>query len=380
MAVLLALACVTPARAAEDRCGAAEAEELVSMARPDGFGGTGLGGDRDGIGGTGRSDPDGLGGTGRGDPDGFGGTGLFGTITAFGSICVNGHRVLLPADLPIQMQGELTSADVLRVGHVVWVVASAEGEQLQAREVQVWLAARGPIEEVDLGRRRLRVAGRWVTLLDGTPLVDQSTGMLLDPAGLTVGESVAVSGLIDGEGRIFATRVERLEDAWPGRAGLPDLVELARRAEVETLSVEGFVSRPTSGELRVGSLPLTLPPGQPAARELVSDSRVWVRGHRAGPTLQAERIALPPIRVRPGLQLPAPLPRGLPLVPRIRPRVEPFRGKDRREISPPRQAPAPAPVPSPKPRPAPVSPGVLHKDLDLDRIEGAPVKGNLSGR
>ena len=76
----------------------------------DGMGGTGLA--DEGMGGTGHVD-EGLGGTGNSSErpearatggDGMGGTGvvagstirLLGTITAFGSVCVNGERVSSP--------------------------------------------------------------------------------------------------------------------------------------------------------------------------------------------------------------------------------------------------------------------------------------------
>ena len=69
-----------------------------------------------GIGGTGISGglaAGGIGGT------GIGGLGLIGTVTAFGSIWVNGVRLALPEGLRVTREGALAKAADIKLGHVV---------------------------------------------------------------------------------------------------------------------------------------------------------------------------------------------------------------------------------------------------------------------
>ena len=129
----------------------------------------------------------GIGGTGlRPDEEGgLGGTGLFGTVTGFGSIRLNGLRVELPEGL---------STAGLAVGDTVAVEAVAEGETLIARRLVPIHPLVGPVDRVEAGG--LSVMGTMVTLgdgavLDGTP---------------RAGDWVAVSG-IWRSGAVVATRV-----------------------------------------------------------------------------------------------------------------------------------------------------------------------------
>ncbi|MBW2294753.1 MAG: hypothetical protein JRG94_20940 [Deltaproteobacteria bacterium] len=98
----------------------------VQLAQSDsGLSGTGrAGGDESGLGGTGLrgSEESGIGGTGYsgGDGDeeesGIGGTGVFGTITAFGSICVNGLRIHYDDETPITLDGKASTTGALAIG------------------------------------------------------------------------------------------------------------------------------------------------------------------------------------------------------------------------------------------------------------------------
>jgi len=266
--------------------------------------GAGTGGD--GVGGTGAGG-DGIGGTGRWENDGLGGTGLFGTITAFGSICVNGAKLELDANTTIHTEGKPDTADSLRVGQTAWVVARSKSGRLRAETVSVLYAAEGDVQKVDPGRRRFRVGGRWIRLLDFALLVDQRTGLQLDTRSLRVGESVAVSGLEDEARQIFATRVDRLPTPVPSRVGLPRLAELARQHGVSELSVEGFVGIGREGAVRVGGLDVAWPQGRAPEAPLVRDTRVWIRGRAGSSAVLAEEVALPPARISPPVSLPLPI-------------------------------------------------------------------------
>ncbi|MCW2245199.1 hypothetical protein M2352_000790 [Azospirillum fermentarium] len=158
-------------------------------------------GDR-GIGGTGSIAERGIGGTGTIADRGIGGTGIVGTVTAFGSIWVNGHRVALPPSAAVQVEGHPAGIGAVRVGHVVAVDAgaAADGADATARAVAVRYAAAGPVEAVESGG--LTVLGQRVDL----------TGAVM-AALPQPGAWVAVSGLRRPDGGIAAGLVEPWDPA-----------------------------------------------------------------------------------------------------------------------------------------------------------------------
>ncbi len=378
--LLLALAPDSASAACE-----APGGELLALTSDD-IGGTGRGDPEDGIGGTGRGDPeDGIGGTGRGDPEdgiggtgrerdglggtgasatreGPGGTGLFGTLTGFGSLCVNGHEVILDPATPVALHGASASTDVLRVGQVLWLEARERDGALHATRVDVILAAAGPIEAIRAGGALLQVDGRSIALLDDALVVDGRSGLPVEVAALEVGHVVEVSGLVGGDGVVFASRVERRPLRRP-RIELPDPAELARRAGLARVSVEGFVRRGPEGDLRVGSFALALAPDAAPAAALAADTRVLVQGLHHGAVVAVETI-----------RLPSP-PKPPPVPPAIQPGgvVAPPQGRSEPpSLAPGRAAPKPAPAPSPRPAPAP---NRRPKTPGADRIR--PVPGDV---
>ena len=204
----------------------------------DGMGGTGLvGDDEDGMGGTGLIDD---------DEDGIGGTGLHashtvgivGTITGFGSICVNGERVAVDADTPVEMDGAQVSARVLAIGHVVSVEARRTKNGLQADRISIRRAAVGPVTRVDAARGRLYVMGKAVHVPIASIGDDGRAGGTVDLASVAVGQRVAVSGLHRSDGVLVASR---LEAAAPGVGA----------------SVTGPVHSLGSGSLAIGEVRVT---------------------------------------------------------------------------------------------------------------------------
>ncbi len=329
--------------AADDGCGKSLAE-IVAMVEVAPEQRASPGGD--GIGGTGvRGGEDGIGGTGRWGSDGLGGTGFFGTITAFGSICVNGTRLDVDDGTTVTTEGRPGSADALRVGQTVWAVARSKSGRLRAETVSVLYAAEGEVQRVDPGRRRFRVGGRWIRLLDSALLIDQRSGMQLDTRSLRVGESVAVSGLVDDDHQIFATRVDRLAASVPSRVGLPRLADLAKQHSVSEFSVEGFVSVGREGIVRVGGLDVAWPPGSAPKTPLVRDTRVWVRGRAGDSAVLAKEVALPPARISPPVSQPRPILRENSAPPR--PPTSPS-GTDDRRLAP-EGGGAEAAIPAPSP-------------------------------
>ncbi len=205
-----------------------------------GIGGSGLAGSgtsaaelatTGGIGGSGLTGG-GIGGSGV-NGGGIGGSGLYsyGRITAFGSIFVNGVEFFLDdPSTRITVRGQVVDQGALKLGMVVRVRGRFSGTgRLQGTAAEVEYDARvlgpvaGPIVTgVDGIERRFSVLGRsvlvdrWATVFDGT---DFST--------LATGDLVEISGFVDADGLLRATRV----------AGRPAFVP-----DVTQVSVDGVVT------------------------------------------------------------------------------------------------------------------------------------------
>ena len=155
-----------------------------------------------GIGGTGAADPppDGV------SDRGIGGTGVIGTIRRFGSIVVNDLRIAYPPDVAVTLDGKAASAADLRVGHVVRVEAEPGSDGLATGRIAVTSEVVGPVEKI--GRGHVVVLGQTV-----------STAEFGRTRALTVGETVAVSGLRRPDGTVVASLIEGAPGAAPRVAG-----------------------------------------------------------------------------------------------------------------------------------------------------------------
>jgi len=193
---------LAPAAFAENPCANGAAPEAPRLAQSDsGLSGTGLsGGDESGMGGTGLSggDDSGFGGTGfsGGDDSGIGGTGIYGTITAFGSICVNGLRVHYDEQTPVTVDGEPAEAEGLAVGQVVAVEAAGQGSELEATRVSVHRLLVGPITALDLEDQAIEVMDARVELAGAA---------LAFARAAEVGARVEVGGLRRNDGVVVAS-------------------------------------------------------------------------------------------------------------------------------------------------------------------------------
>lgn len=291
------------ASSAGDPCRSLPDDAWVDLSRLEsrgGVGGTGRHEPRGGVGGTGLIEPQGgVGGTGREEHQGgVGGTGIFGTVTGFGSICVNGERVHYDEDAPVERWGREAATDDLALGQLVWVTADQDAEgALRAREIEILAAVSGPLEAVDLEASVLTVAGRSVSLGDEAGLRDAATGETVEMASLEVGTPVAVSGLDTDEGVLVASRVAVGQGARDA-VQAPPLAQLIERSGAEVVSVEGVVGAGApDGSVRVGGLTVHVPEGAPALRP---NDRVWLRARvGAGKALRPDRIHVRPVPVRP---------------------------------------------------------------------------------
>ncbi len=141
--------------------------------------------------------------TGETNPSGL----TTGTITGFGSIFVNG----------IEFETDGTTFDIdgapgmesdLEVGHVVTIngTVNPDGVTGVAQSVRFEAEVEGPISSVDLANRLFVVVGQTVMVDDFTFFSDEVIPASLE--GLVAGDFVEVSGYIDADGNILATRVE----------------------------------------------------------------------------------------------------------------------------------------------------------------------------
>ena len=244
--------------------------------------------DPGGIGGTGITGDGGIGGTGtRAESD----VGMFGVITGFGSICVNGVEVHYDARTPVTANGEPASTQALAVGQVVAVRAVGSGTQARARTIDIVDAAVGPVGAAESSGTLLRVQGQSVRIEPTTVLAGGlSPGRL---AAIKVGEGLRVSGLRTADGSIMATRVEpAAPDAKP--VALVGAADFGGR-----FLVQGYVSDVGAQQVRVAGMAFSAAPELGA--QLARDRLVRIAGRTEGARRVVERadVLSGPFSVRP---------------------------------------------------------------------------------
>lgn len=182
---------------------------------PPGIGGTGNP-MQPGVGGTGRNAEPGLGGTGRALEPGVGGTGsalksvngdafVYGVITGFASICVNGVEIEYENSTPVSSNGEATSVQALKVGQWVAVKATGQGREVNAKSISIEQPIGGPVTRVDAAAKTIDVMGQAVRLNPGQAMRQMPK----------VGDSVAVSGFRLPDGSIQSSRIDPMSPAAP---------------------------------------------------------------------------------------------------------------------------------------------------------------------
>lgn len=132
-----------------------------------------------------------------------------GTITGFGSIIVNGVEYETGSGTVILVDDSPGSESDLQVGQVVTLnwVTSDNGLTYRAEDVSYTATVRGQIASIDAAASSLVVLGQTVLVDAGTAFAPGISPA--DITGLAVADSVEISGLIDAEGAIRATRIER---------------------------------------------------------------------------------------------------------------------------------------------------------------------------
>jgi len=222
---------------------------------------------------------------------GIGGTGVIGTIRRFGSIVVNDLRITYPDDVAVRIDGAPAQASDLRIGHVVRVVARADGTGLATRRIDVTSEVVGAIEAV--GRNSLTVLGQRVATATAR-------------RGWTVGQRVAVSGLRRPDGVVVASLIEpRMEGAdrvaGPVRRGLDGAMRIGQLRLTGAGHLPAGRRAAVAGRMRDGALAVTdaaeagLPPGIRTA-----SIEAYI-GRRKGEMTLGSGL---PVAVAPGADLP----------------------------------------------------------------------------
>ncbi|MDH3266219.1 MAG: DUF5666 domain-containing protein, partial [Gammaproteobacteria bacterium] len=139
---------------------------------------------------------------------GIGRTGIAqGPISTFGSIVVNGVHYDTSSAM-FTINDAPGSQDDLRVGQVVTVSGSIDdnGVDGDADEVEFEDNVTGPIESIDPVTGQIVVLGQTVLISPETSFDDSISPASID--GLAIDDIIEVSGLVDANGRITATRIE----------------------------------------------------------------------------------------------------------------------------------------------------------------------------
>ena len=245
--VILALALstlqpVTPALAKTKGC---PTPDGFIFASGKGMGGTGIH-DGKGMGGTGIHNGKGMGGTGAKFADrGIGGTGItgdigvYGRVTGFGSICVNGMEIEYTAKTPVETNGRKASIQALRIGQVVAVRAYQKNGEFRARKITVDKAVSGRIGSINAKRGEMVVAQQKV-IADGK---GRDVMKLL-----RAGDYVSVSGMKRADGVIIAGLIERMK---PAKSGSISHVNSIFKSGVKHFLTQGYVRAYNNGALRM---------------------------------------------------------------------------------------------------------------------------------
>jgi hypothetical protein len=180
-----------------------------------------------------------------------------GTITAFGSVFVNGVRYDV-SRATLKKNDNVVAQAGLAVGEVARVsgrqdIRTAQGD---ADSVDVEDSVVGPIKTIDLAGNQLTVLGQTISVTADTSF---GQGITADLKGLMTGDTIEVSGLQGTGGVIMATRISRADSNEPlqvlGTVGTVEpsthiLTINALKVDFSGASPTGFASgQPAPGDL-----------------------------------------------------------------------------------------------------------------------------------
>lgn len=135
-----------------------------------------------------------------------------GTINGFGSVIVNGVEYDTD-DADFDIDDNSGTQAGLRVGQQVTVQwdSTDDGDTRRAQVVHYDDTVEGPISSIDVANQVLVVLGQ-VIIVDGATSFDDEI-FPRDLTGLAEDDVVEISGLVDGNGAVHATRIDYSENA-----------------------------------------------------------------------------------------------------------------------------------------------------------------------
>ena len=219
------------------------------------------------------------------DRGGINGGGSVGVVTGFGSVFVNGTRYDTDA-ASITVDGQPAIQADLDLGFVVAVQADIDAGGATASSVNFDSNVIGPVSGLDAGAGTLTVLGQAVRVTTGTYFADSLAADGL--AGLVNGDIIRLSGLVDADDEITATRIDPLPGSpTPELQGTArDVDTIARRLRIGDQIVDYSAAGVVSG----------FPGGEP-----VTGDQVRVKGQQAAPgnDLQADELIYkgPPLSI-----------------------------------------------------------------------------------
>jgi hypothetical protein len=212
------------------------------------------------------------------DRGGITGGGAVGSVTGFGSVFVNGTRYETDGAV-ISIDGQAAAEADLELGFVVAIDAEIDAIGANALSVDFESNVIGPVSDIDLNASTLTVLGQTVLVDTATYFDDTLAADGL--AGLEIDDSVRVSGFVDIDDRIVATRVDRL-------AGAARFELLGFAREVDTVNKRFRIGAQLIDYASAGIID-GFPAGEPASGDLV---RVEGRQLGAADELIADEVVL----------------------------------------------------------------------------------------
>jgi len=281
--------------------------------------------DERGMGGSGRRDPisaeslqvlngeSGIGGSGRWDPlnpqqnrhqvqalvdeRGIGGSGrrqqwlaqleegekigVLGTISAFGSIWINGLRIHYTENTPVTLDGRAVSVEQLHLGQRAVLTAARINGLLVADSIELINAVVGPVSAVDSAAKQFTILGQQIKLHSAT--INNLAGATLP----NVGDWLQVAGLRDEKQYIYASYISAASN---------------NDKEQATVLLRGQLSRAQAG-FSIAGINLTLPDNRFSAKDFVvlraqlpsansADSLSVIRASTVMPLMSRPRVEL----------------------------------------------------------------------------------------
>lgn len=158
-----------------------------------------------------------------------------GTVTAYGSIYVNGVHIDIDS-ARVFVDGQPMAPEDIALGMVVEVdLSQLDGRKAVAEQVRYRRALRGPVDELVVNgdvRRELRILGQRVEVYEDI----QFDGVSFD--SLASGETVEISGLVETDGSWRATRVASAVGGLAARGQLTELADRRQRFRLGTQWVD----------------------------------------------------------------------------------------------------------------------------------------------